>query len=53
MKQKIVEFMMFDCDSQYIYLLIMQQDDLKWPLDLISRDMKRIRCGIIMDSEEN
>jgi hypothetical protein len=33
------------CDSQYICLSVMQSD-LKWRLDLMSRDMKRIRRGI-------
>jgi hypothetical protein len=41
------------CDSQYICLSVMQQSDLKWRLDLVSRDMKRIRRGIAMDSGEN
>ncbi|CAF3054605.1 unnamed protein product [Rotaria socialis] len=41
------------CDSQHICLSIMQQDDLKWRLDIMSRDMKRIRRGISMDSGEN
>ncbi|CAF4728779.1 unnamed protein product [Rotaria sp. Silwood1] len=41
------------CDSQYICLSIMQQDDLKWRLDIMSRDMKRIRRGTVMDAGEN
>ncbi|CAF1385797.1 unnamed protein product [Adineta steineri] len=41
------------CDSQYICLSVMQQSDLKWRLDIMSRDMKRIRRGIGMDSGEN
>ena len=41
------------CDGQYLCLSIMQQDDLKWRLDLMSRDMKRIRRGLPMDSGEN
>ncbi|CAF4780884.1 unnamed protein product [Rotaria socialis] len=41
------------CDSQYICLSIMQQDDLKWRLDIMSRDMKRIRRGVVMDAGEN
>ncbi|CAF2789882.1 unnamed protein product [Rotaria sp. Silwood2] len=41
------------CDSQYICLLIMQQDDLKWPLHIMPRDMKRIRRGIAMNSGDN
>jgi hypothetical protein len=40
------------CDSQYICLSIMQCD-LKWRLDLMSREMKRIRRGIVMDAGEN
>lgn len=40
-------------DSQNICLSIMQQDDLKWRLDIMSRDMKRIRRGIPMDAGEN
>lgn len=41
------------CDSQSICLSIMQQGDLKWRLDIMSRDMKRIRKGTTMDSGEN
>ncbi|CAF3902915.1 unnamed protein product [Rotaria sp. Silwood1] len=50
---KDIEIRDVRCDSQYICLLIMQQDDLKWRLDIMSRDMKRIRRGIAMDSGEN
>ena len=31
----------------------MQQSDLKWRLDIMSRDMKRIRRGVPMDHGEN
>lgn len=41
------------CDSQYICLSIMQQGDLKWRLDIMSHDMKRIRRGNPMDAGEN
>ncbi|UJR07574.1 hypothetical protein I4U23_011862 [Adineta vaga] len=41
------------CDSQHICLSVMQQSDLKWRLDVMSRDMKRVRRGSIMDSGEN
>ncbi|CAF1401039.1 unnamed protein product [Rotaria sp. Silwood1] len=41
------------CDSQYICLSIMQQDDFKWQLDIMSRGMKRIRRGIAMHSRDN
>lgn len=41
------------CDSQNICLSVMQQSDLKWRLDIMSRDMKRIRRGIPMDHGEN
>lgn len=41
------------CDSQNICLSIMQQGDLKWRLDILSRDMKRIRRGNPMDAGEN
>ncbi|CAF3682465.1 unnamed protein product [Rotaria sp. Silwood1] len=41
------------CDSQYICLSIMQQDDFKWQLDIMSRGTKRIRRGIAMDSRDN
>ena len=41
------------CDSQHICLSIMQQGDLKWRLDIMSRDMKRVRRGVIMDAGEN
>jgi hypothetical protein len=41
------------CDAQYICLSVMQQNDLKWRVDLMSRDMVRVRRGIPMDSGEN
>ena len=41
------------CDSQCICLSIMQQDDLKWRLDIMTHDMKRVRRGIAMDCGEN
>jgi len=41
------------CDAQSICLSIMQQGDLKWRLDIMSRDMKRIRRGTPMDAGEN
>jgi len=41
------------CDNQHICLSIMQQDDLKWRLDLMSRDMVRVRRGVAMDAGEN
>jgi len=41
------------CDSQHICLSIMQPNDLKWRLDIMSRDMKRIRRGVGMDAGEN
>lgn len=41
------------CDNEYICLSIMQQDDLKWRLDLMSRDMVRVRRGVSMDAGEN
>jgi hypothetical protein len=41
------------CDSQHICLSIMQPNDLKWRLDIMSRDMKRIRRGNTMDAGEN
>lgn len=46
---------MRDCrsDGQYLCLSIMQQDDFKWRLDLMSRDLQRVRRGIPMDFGEN
>jgi hypothetical protein len=41
------------CDNEHICLSIMQQDDLKWRLDLMSRDMVRVRRGVAMDAGEN
>ncbi|CAF1310368.1 unnamed protein product [Rotaria magnacalcarata] len=41
------------CDFQHICLSIMQHDDLKWRLDLMSRDMVRVRRGVPVDSGEN
>jgi hypothetical protein len=41
------------CDSQHICVSVMQQSDLKWRLDIMSRDMKRIRRGVAMDAGEN
>lgn len=41
------------CDSQHICVSVMQQGDLKWRLDIMSRDMKRIRRGVAMDAGEN
>ncbi|CAF1665084.1 unnamed protein product [Adineta ricciae] len=41
------------CDSQHMCVSVMQQNDLKWRLDVLSRDMKRIRRGIVMDAGEN
>ncbi|CAF4599764.1 unnamed protein product, partial [Rotaria sp. Silwood2] len=41
------------CDNDHICLSIMQQDDLKWRLDLMSRDMVRVRRGVPMDHGEN
>jgi hypothetical protein len=40
-------------NNEHICLSIMQHDDLKWRLDLMSREMKRIRRGIVMDAGEN
>jgi len=40
-------------DSQYLCLSIMQQDDLKWRLDLMTREMVRVRRGVAMDAGEN
>jgi hypothetical protein len=41
------------CDNEHICLSIMQHDDLKWRLDLMSRDMVRVRRGVAMDAGEN
>ncbi|UJR38613.1 hypothetical protein I4U23_031278 [Adineta vaga] len=41
------------CDNEHICLSIMQNDDLKWRLDLMSHDMVRVRRGVAMDSGEN
>ena len=41
------------CDGQFLCLSVMQQNDLKWRLDLMTRDLTRIRRGQPMDSGEN
>ena len=41
------------CDNENVCVSIMQQDDLKWRLDLMSRDMVRVRRGVAMDAGEN
>jgi len=41
------------CDSQHICLSIMQPNDFKWRLDIMTHDMKRIRRGVGMDAGEN
>ena len=41
------------CDNEHICLSIMQHDDLKWRLDLMSREMVRVRRGVAMDAGEN
>lgn len=40
-------------NGEYLCLSIMQNDDLTWRLDLMSRDMVRVRRGVQMDSAEN
>jgi hypothetical protein len=40
-------------NGDHLCLSIMQHDDLKWRLDLMSRDMVRVRRGVPMDSGEN
>jgi hypothetical protein len=40
-------------NNEHICLSIMQHDDLKWRLDLMSRDMVRTRRGVAMDAGEN
>jgi len=40
-------------NNQHICLSIMQSEDLKWRLDLMSRDMIRVRKGVPMDAGEN
>ena len=41
------------CDNGHICLSIIQHDDLKWRLDLMSRDMVRVRRGVVIDHGEN
>lgn len=52
---EIKDIGMRDCrsDGQYLSLSIMQQDDFKWRIDLMSKDLQRIRRGIPMDCGEN
>ena len=40
-------------NKEHVCFSIMQQDDLKWRLDLMSRDMIRVRRGVAMDHGEN
>ena len=41
------------CDGEHLCLSIMQHDDLKWRLDLLTREMVRVRRGVAMDAGEN
>lgn len=41
------------CDGEHLCLSIMQQEELKWRLDVMSKDLTRIRRGNPLDSGEN
>ena len=40
-------------NGDYLCLSLMQEEDLRWRLDLFSREMVRVRRGVPMDAGEN